>query len=105
MKRGNLASLLSTMLALTACHTKPEPPQIHAQEPLHLRGFYRDASSTMVLALPEADKPKPQGDCIAPLLIDTLTGAVRVLTDAEVQARLRTMQLAGAKRSACHRIP
>ncbi len=58
----------------------------------------------MVLVLPEADQPNtPRGDCTAPLLIDSLSGKVRVLGAAEVQARLRTMQLAGATRSACPR--
>ena len=57
----------------------------------------------MVLVVPEAGQRKPQGGCGAPLLIDTQTGAARVLSDAEVQARLRKMQLAGATRTACPR--
>lgn len=57
----------------------------------------------MVLVIPEADRLKPQGGCGAPLLIDTQTGAARVLTDSEVQARLSKMQLAGAARTACPR--
>lgn len=59
----------------------------------------------MVLVVPEAGQRKTQGDCGAPLLIDTLTGAARVLSNGEVQARLRTMQLAGATRTTCPRSP
>lgn len=56
----------------------------------------------MVLMVPEkGQRDTSRGDCAAPLLIDGWTGAVRVLDEAEVQARLRTMQLAGATRGAC----
>ncbi len=94
------------MLVLAACHAKPDAQRPNTQGPLLLRAVYRDASSMMVLVIPEAGQPKPpRGDCTAPMLIDSLTGAARVLTAAEVQARLRTMQLAGATRSACPQTP
>ncbi len=87
------------MLALAACHSEPAAHRTSFDGPLLLRAVYRDADSTMVLVIPEG---RPQrGDCTAPLLIDNATGQARALTAAEVQARLRTMQLAGATRSAC----
>ena len=87
------------MLALAACHSEPAAHNTNAEGPLLLRAVYRDADSTMVVVIPEG---RPHGgDCTAPLLIDTRTGQARVLTAAEVQARLRRMQLAGATRSAC----
>ena len=87
------------MLALAACHSEPAAHRTSFEGPLLLRAVYRDADSTMVLVIPEG---RPQrGDCTAPLLIDNTTGQARALSAAEVQARLRTMQLAGATRSAC----
>lgn len=58
----------------------------------------------MVLVLPEKGQTNATGgDCTAPILIDALTGQARALSAAEVQVRLRTMQLAGATRGACPR--
>ncbi|MFM9937423.1 MAG: hypothetical protein ACKVOL_14650 [Novosphingobium sp.] len=98
MRRAALCALL----VLAACHSEPDAKRPSAEGPVLLRAVYRDASSTMVLVIPEAGKPKPlRSDCTAPMLIDTLTGAARVLTDAEAQARLRTMQLVAAAPAAC----
>jgi len=95
------AAICAAVLALAACHSEPAPHRTSAEGPLLLRAVYRDASSTMVLVIPEG---RPQrGDCTAPLLIDNLTGQAHVLSAPEVQARLRTMQLAGATRGACAR--
>lgn len=96
------------MLALTACDAAPVTQHKADDGASLLRVVYRDADSEMVLMVPEkggrAALPKALGrDCAAPLLIDAHTGQVRVLDEAEVQARLRTMQLAGATRGACPR--
>jgi hypothetical protein len=91
-------------LVVGACHDDPAAHKASAEGPLLLHASYRDGESTMVLVLPEAGQSRlPQADCTVPLLVDTRTGQVRVLSSAEVQARLRTMQLAGATRSACPR--
>ena len=68
-----------------------------------LRAVYRGAEGTMVLIVAEKGREVPRGSCGAPLFIDARTGQVRILGEAEVQARLRTMQLAGAARGACPR--
>ncbi|WP_421854181.1 hypothetical protein [Novosphingobium sp.] len=99
---------LITPWALEACEAAPATRhQADDANPL-LRVVYRDADAEMVLMMPEkggrAALPKALGrDCAAPLLIDARTGGVRVLDEAEVQARLKTMQLAGATRGACPR--
>ncbi|WP_298193575.1 hypothetical protein [Novosphingobium sp.] len=90
--------------ALAACEAAPATRQKQDQGTPLLRVIYRDADAEMVLMVPEKGaRAALHGDCAAPLLIDTRTGAVRVLDEAEVQARLRTMQLAGATRGACPR--
>lgn len=100
MKRG----AFYVLLVLAGCHSEPKAYRSNNEGAHLLRAVYRDASSTMVLVIPEAGKPKsPRGDCTVPMLIDIATGQARVLTAIEVQARLRTMQLAGATRSACPR--
>ncbi|MBX9885906.1 MAG: hypothetical protein K2X68_13140 [Novosphingobium sp.] len=102
------ALVLAGVLALAACDAGPTVPAKPAESTPLLRVVYRDADATMVLMVPEkgglAALPKALGrDCTAPLLIDARTGQARVLEEAEVQARLRTMQLAGATRGACAR--
>lgn len=90
------------MLALAACHSEPAPQKPKADGQELLRAVYRDATTTMVVAVPEAGTPRAAaGNCAEPLLIDTATRQARVLSAAEVQERLRTMQLAGATRGAC----
>lgn len=91
-------------LVLAGCHAAPTVSnQSDRGKPL-LRVVYRDADSDMVLMVPEKGSGAAlQGDCAAPLLVDARTGAARVLGEAEVQARLKTMQLAGAARGACPR--
>ena len=105
MSRASICALIcGALLVLAACHSEPAVHRPTTAEPLLLRAVYRDAGSTMVLVLPEAGQARvTRSDCTAPLLIDALTGQARVLAEAEVQARLRTMQLAGATRSACPR--
>lgn len=97
---------LVVSLALPACDAAPSS----GSKPDHgtplLRVVYRDADAEMVLMVPEKGSRKAvpkavERDCAAPLLIDGRTKAVRVLDEAEVQARLKTMQLAGATRGAC----
>lgn len=67
-----------------------------------LRVVYRDADSEMVLmVLEKSGRASMRGDCAAPLLVDARTGQARVLEENEVQARLKTMQLAGATRGVC----
>jgi hypothetical protein len=91
------------VLVLAACHTEPAAKRPSAEGSLLLRAVYRDANSTMVLVITEARHAKARGDCTAPMLIDNLTGQARVLSAAEMQTRLRTMQLAWATRSGCPR--
>ncbi len=103
-----LAAGLWGVLALSACNAAPAAPRKADEGTQLLRVVYRDAASEMVLMVPEkggrAALPKALGrDCAAPLLIDARTGQARVLDEAEVQARLRTMQLAGATRGVCPR--
>lgn len=99
---------LAGALALAACDGAPVTRHTADDGAPLLRVVYRDADAEMVLMVPETGGrgalPKALGrDCAAPLLIDARTGQVRVLNEAEVQARLRTMQLAGATRGACPR--
>ncbi len=90
--------------ALAACEAAPDVRHKAAEGTPVLRVVYRDADAEMVLMVPENGGRKVlRGDCAAPLLIDTHNGQARVLSEAEVQARLRTMQLAGATRGACPR--
>ena len=102
------ALALAGVLALAACNAAPaDRRQADDGTPL-LRVVYRDADAEMVLMVPEKGGRGALAnalgrDCAAPLLIDGRTGQVRVLDEAEVQARLRTMQLAGATRGACPR--
>ncbi len=93
------------LLALAACDAAPKTRHKADEGPALLRVVYRDAFAEMVLMMAEKGNRNVvvRGDCAAPLLIDGRTGAVRVLNEAEVQARLRTMQLAGATRGACPR--
>jgi hypothetical protein len=96
--------LLSAAALLAGCQAEPAVHRPGAEGPLLLRAVYRDASSTMVLVIPEAGQQRAgSSDCAALMLIDTRAGQARVLNGSEVQARLRTMQLAGATRSACPR--
>jgi hypothetical protein len=98
------AAGLLGLLTLAACNAVPAGKH-HPDEgtPL-LRVIYRDVDAEMVLMVPEKGGRVPlRGDCAAPLLIDARTGQARVLSEAEVQARLRTMQLSGATRGACPR--
>lgn len=100
--------MLAGLLALTACNAAPARQHKADEGTPLLRVIYRDADAEMVLMVPEKSGrgALPEAlarDCAAPLLIDARTGAVRVLDEAEVQARLRTMQLAGATRGACPR--
>jgi hypothetical protein len=95
---------LVAVFALAACNAAPAGPQKAEEGPSLLRVVYRDADAEMVLMVPEKGaRASLRGDCAAPLLITARTGQARVLTEAEVQARLRTMQLAGATRGACPR--
>ncbi len=96
------AAGLVGVVALAACNASTAAEKKADEGTPVLRAVYRDADSRMVLMLPEKGRRAVlRGDCAAPLLIDARTGAVRVLDEAEVQARLRTMQLAGATRGAC----
>ncbi|WP_421837351.1 hypothetical protein [Novosphingobium sp.] len=96
------AAGLFGVAALAACNASTAARKKADEGTPVLRAVYRDADSRMVLMLPEkGQRAVLRGDCAAPLLIDARTGAVRVLDEAEVQARLRTMQLAGATRGAC----
>lgn len=99
------ALALAAVLALAACDAAPSTRHKADEGPSLLRVVYRDAFAEMVLMVAEKGSRNSavRGDCAAPLLIDARTGAVRVLSKAEVQARLRTMQLAGATRGACPR--
>ena len=97
------AAGLAGVAALSACNAAPVAPHTADESTQLLRVVYRDADSEMVLMVPEKGRAELRSDCTAPLLIDAHTGAVRVLSEAEVQARLRTMQLAGATRGACPR--
>ena len=103
---------LFLMLALAACNSAPTTPRKPDQGTPLLRVVYRDADAEMVLMVPEKGGRGALAnalanalgrDCAAPLLIDSRTGQARVLDEAQVQARLRTMQLAGATRGACPR--
>lgn len=101
------AALLA-VFALAACNAVPAEKQNPGEGTPILRVVYRDADAEMVLMVPEkggrAALPKAVGrDCAAPLLVDAQSGGVRVLSEAEVEARLKTMQLAGATRGACPR--
>ncbi|KPF89403.1 hypothetical protein IP83_02440 [Novosphingobium sp. AAP93] len=89
------------MLTLAACNAAPSAPQKPDQGTPLLRVVYRDADAEMVLMVPEKGRASLRGDCAAPLLIDARTGQARVLSNAEVQTRLKTMQLAGATRGVC----
>jgi hypothetical protein len=96
---------LMLMLTLSACDAMPAVREKADQGTPVLRVVYRDAYAEMVLMVPEkGGRGNLRGDCAAPLLIDARTGQVRVLAQAEVKARLRTMQLAGATRGACPRL-
>jgi len=88
---------------LSGCGCAPEARHAANEDDGPLRAVYRSEEGTMVLVLPEKGRAVPRGDCGAPLFIDARSGAVRVLMREEVQARLRTMQLAGATRGACPR--
>ena len=95
-------------LVLAACDNASVPPHKADEGPGLLRVVYRDAHAEMVLMVPDQGRGEAVSkaigrDCAAPLLIDGRSGAVRVLSEAEVQARLRTMQLTGATRGACPR--
>lgn len=101
MKRG---PAIVAILALAACDATPAGEHKAAEGTALLRVVYRDADAHMVLMVPEKGSRKAvRGDCAAPLLIDGRTGQARVLSEAEVRARLKTMQLAGATRGACPR--
>ncbi len=94
----------AVLLALAGCDAAPKTRHTADEGPSLLRVVYRDADAEMVLMVAEKGmRTAVRGDCAAPLLIDARSGAVRVLNQAEVQARLRTMQLAGATRGACPR--
>lgn len=93
---------LAGLLALTACDAAPAGKHKPDEGAPLLRVVYRDADAEMVLMMPEkGGRTKIRGDCAVPLLIDARTGQARVLNEAEVQARLKTMQLAGATRGVC----
>jgi hypothetical protein len=99
---------LLAVFALAACNAAPAEKHKPGEGTPVLRVVYRDADAEMVLMVPEkggrAALLKAVGrDCAAPLLVDAQSGGVRVLSEAEVQARLKTMQLAGATRGACPR--
>jgi hypothetical protein len=93
---------LAGALALAACDGAPVARhKADGGAPL-IRVVYRDADAEMVLMVPEkGGRGAVRGDCAAPLLIVGQTRQVRVLSEAEVQARLKTMQLAGATRGVC----
>ncbi len=94
----------SMVLALAACDDAPAKRHKADEGAPVLRVVYRDADSEMVLMVPEKGlRADLRGDCAAPLLVDARTGAARVIGEADVQARLKTMQLAGATRGACPR--
>lgn len=91
-------------LLLAGCEAPPADRQKPDEGSPVLRVIYRDTESEMVLMVPEkGQRAAIRSDCAAPLLVDAHTGAVRVLSETEVQARLKTMQLAGATRGACPR--
>lgn len=93
---------LAGLLALTACDAAPAGKHKPDEGAPVLRVVYRDADAEMVLMMPEkGSSTAPHSDCAAPLLIDARTGQARVLGEAEVQARLKTMQLVGATRGVC----
>jgi hypothetical protein len=93
---------LAGLLALTACDVAPARQHKAEDGASLLRVIYRDADAEMVLMVPEqGGRAVLHGDCTAPLLIDARSGAVRVLSETEVQTRLRTMSLAGATRGVC----
>lgn len=92
---------MAGLLTLAACNAAPPAPQKPDQGTPLLRVVYRDADAEMVLMVPEKGRASLRGDCAAPLLIDARTGQARVLSNAEVLARLKTMQLAGATRGVC----
>jgi len=99
------AAGLLGLFTLAACNAVPAGKHKPDDGTPILRAIYRDADATMVLTMPEkGGRGNLRGDCAAPLLIDARTGQVRVLAQAEVKARLRTMQLAGATRGACPRL-
>lgn len=95
--------LLAGLLALAACNPASTSREKHDDGVPVLRVVYRDANSEMVLMVPEKGQTASRDDCAAPLLVDARTGQARALSDAEVQARLKTMQLAGATRGVCPR--
>ena len=93
---------LAGALALAACDGAPATRHKADDGAPLIRVVYRDADAAMVLMLPEkGGRGAIRGDCAAPLLIVEQTRQVRVLSEAEVQARLKTMQLAGATRGVC----
>ncbi|MBU6395431.1 MAG: hypothetical protein KGQ75_12730 [Sphingomonadales bacterium] len=92
---------MAGVLTLAACNAAPSAPQKPDQGTPLLRVVYRNADSEMVLMVPDEGREMLRGDCAAPLLIDNRSGQARVLGEAEVQARLKTMQLAGATRGVC----
>jgi hypothetical protein len=92
---------LAGLLTLAACHSAPPTPQKPDEGSPLLRVVYRDMHSEMVLMVPDKGREMLRDDCAAPLLIDTRSGQARVLGENEVQARLKTMQLAGATRGLC----
>jgi len=99
------AAGLLGLFTLAACDAMPAVREKADQGTPVLRVVYRDAYAEMVLMVPEkGGRAILRSDCAAPLFIDARTGQVRVLAQAEVQARLRTMQLAGATRGACPRL-
>lgn len=66
-----------------------------------VRALYRDADETMLLTLPRDGKPAPDDACHAPLLVGGEHGVTRRLVPAEVAARIKHMQLAGAVEGTC----
>jgi hypothetical protein len=98
------AAGLLAVFTLAACDAVPTEKHKPDDGTPILRVVYRDADAEMVLMMPEkGSSTARQGDCAAPLLVDARTGQARVLSEAEVQTRLKTMQLAGATRGACPR--
>lgn len=98
---ASLAALVLP-LALVACGSAKKPAPARHDEPV-LRAIYRDGHDTMLLALAPDGRPMRADDCHNALLVDDATGATRQLDQAEVNARLRSMQLAGAAPGDCPR--
>lgn len=88
-------------LVLAGCEAAPAARHGVDEGTPVLRVVYRAADAEMVLMVPEKGRATLRGDCAAPLLIDARTGQARVLDQGEVEARLKTMQLAGATRGVC----